>query len=132
MVNRVEWVIRRDQLRRWRVKTVADLRGVPWTSRVLRRMRFVEFQPSRRNRHVPQWMYEGLMKAAGAAFTLQRQSPKTRRWLRGRLRPNDLHAQAEAALRAFEAEMAAIYQEGLDGPASVSCEDPQGESGEPD
>ncbi len=42
-VARVEWVIRRDQLRTWQVDTIADLRSVPWTSRALRRIRFVEF-----------------------------------------------------------------------------------------
>ncbi len=107
-VARVEWVIRRDQLRAWRVNTIADLRGVPWTDRVPKRMRFVEFHPSRGNRHVPEWVYEGLVKVAGPAFAVQKQSPKARRRLRGRLRPNDFHVQAEAALRALEAEMAAI------------------------
>ena len=104
-VNRVEWVIHRNQLRRWRVNTITDLRGVPWTSRVLRRMRFVEFRSSRGYRHVPQWTYEGLVKAAGPAYTLRKLSPKARQWLRGRLRPNDLHAEAEGVLREFEATL---------------------------
>ncbi len=105
-VARVEWVIRRDQLRAWRVDTIADLRGVPWTSRVLRRMRFVEFHPSRGNRHVPEWVHEGRVTVAGAAYALRKCSPKDRQRLHRRFRPNDFHAQAEAALREFEATLA--------------------------
>ena len=69
-------------------------------------MRFVEFHSSRRNRHVPEWVHEGLVKVAGPAFAVQKQSPKARRRLRGRLRPNDFHVQAAAAVREFEATLA--------------------------
>ncbi len=101
-VNRVEWVIGRDQLRRWKVNTIADLRHVPWTDRVLRRMRFVDFHSSRRDSGRVQYMYGGEVKVRGANGAVQKHSRKNSQWLRGRLHPNAYHAQAEAALRAFE------------------------------
>lgn len=104
-VARVEWVIRRAQLQRWGVNAIADLRRVPWTDHVLRRIQFVDFHPSRKNRRAPQWAYRGQVRVAGPAWTLLNHSPKNRLWLRRRLRPNTLHAQAEAALRTFEAEL---------------------------
>jgi hypothetical protein len=105
-VARVEWVIRRAQLQRWGVNTIADLRRVPWTDHVLRRVQFVDFHPSRNNSGRVQWAYKGQVKVGGVAWALLNHSPKNRLWLRRRLRPNAFHAQAEAALRTFEAELA--------------------------
>ncbi len=102
---RVEWVIRRAQLQRWRVNTIAALRRVPWTDHVLRRIQFVDFHPSRKNRRAPQWAYRGQVRVAGPAWTMLNHSPKNRLWLRRHLRPNAFHAQAEEALRTFESEL---------------------------
>ncbi len=105
MVNRVEWVIRRGQLRRWGVSTIANLYGMPWTSRVLKRLLFVDFHPSGRKNDRLEYLYGDVVRVAGAAYALQKCSLKDRQQLRRYFRPNDLHAQAEAALRAFEAKL---------------------------
>ncbi len=101
-VSRVEWIIRRDQLRRWRVNTVADLRHVPWSELVPKRMRFVKYQPSRKHHRVPDWAYEGELRVRGANGMLRKHSRKARQRLRGRLCPDGYQGQAEEALRAFE------------------------------
>ncbi len=101
-VSRVEWVIGRDQLRRWRVNTVADLRRVPWSELVPKRMRFVKYHPSRKHHRVPDWAYEGELRVRGANGMLRKHSRKARQRLRGRLRPNGYQGQAEEAVRAFE------------------------------
>lgn len=110
-VARVEWVIRRGQLQRWGVNTIADLRRVPWTDYVLRRIQFVDFHPSRNNSGRVQWAYKGQVKVGGVAWALLNHSPKNRLWLRRHLRPNAFHAQAEEALRTFEAEVALATRE---------------------
>ena len=105
--GRLEVVFRRGILRTLGVNEVPDLASAPWAALCDRKLRLVDFVPSRqaRQRIDQARLLVEIREGHGVSKALEAMCPQQRRWFRSRLFRSSEHHRFMALLRSFSARL---------------------------